>query len=376
MNCCVAHKMCFNLKKLLREVYVALVEEKEGLEENLRQLVKANEGMNESPAVYLYKLKNDYDNLKRENEDLHAKLKEKQEQEAREKESQKSETPQKSQEVLAKLEETEHVRKQIAEVEREKLELENQNQRAEAQKQQSLYATTTVPEQEAHEAVYISAQDARNFAQKIKKMQKELGDLGLKHHQLQVTQTLLTTELEEVRHKSQSNSTTSSTTNSGGGLGPVSVGASMGTTASAGFGLGSYSVGSIANQEDIEEYKGERELEEERARREEIQKIFHNLIDLLFSLHSQLKPAIVQQEQPENIVETIKKFLENLSLEQRIDQNIFSQRLPYCQEESDKKSAKRMLSHSVQKKPKPQKLTKRKTNHKKKEKKVKEGDEE
>jgi len=328
-------------KKQLREAYAIRVEEKEALEENLRQLMKANEVNESTPSIPLTKLKNDYEALKRENEELHVKLKEKQEQEVREKENFKNETPQKSPEVLAKLEENEKLKKQISEVEREKRELENQNQRAEEQRQQSIHKNTQLPDQESSESFFISAQDARTLAQKIKKMQQELGDLGLRHHQLQLRNHQLTTELEEERHKAQESNP-------------------------------------AAPQEDTEEAKIQKELEEERERKEEIQNKYNTLVDLLFSLQSQLKPAIVSQEQPEVIVETIKKFLEGLALEQRIDQNIFSQR--FAQEESDKKILKRGSvippPLTVQKKPKSGKLTKRKTNHRKKEKKTKEGDEE
>jgi len=98
-------------KKQLREAYVALVEEKEALDENLRQLMKANEGINESPPSFHVNKKNEYEALKRDNEDLHQKLKDKQEQEVREREILKNETTQKSPEVLAKLEENERLKK-------------------------------------------------------------------------------------------------------------------------------------------------------------------------------------------------------------------------------------------------------------------------
>jgi len=171
-------------------------------------------------------------------------------------------------------------------------------------------------------------------------MQKELGDLGLKHHQLQVTQHQLTTELEEERHKAQESNLT-------------------------------------VPQEETEETKVQSELEEERERKEEILKQYNQVVEYLFSLQSQLKSAIVYQEQPDILVETIKKAMEGIGLEQRIDQNISSQRL--AQEEIDKKTTKRVSPLTTQKKPKSvSKLTKRKTNHKKKEKenkKAKEGDE-
>eukprot|EP01124_Arcella_intermedia_P023903 TRINITY_DN3913_c0_g1_i2.p1 TRINITY_DN3913_c0_g1~~TRINITY_DN3913_c0_g1_i2.p1 ORF type:complete len:313 (-),score=82.52 TRINITY_DN3913_c0_g1_i2:49-987(-) len=121
---------------------------------------------------------------------------------------------------------------------------------------------------------YISSEHARIVALNIKRMQKESKDLGIQYNLLQRKQLDLNAEIEEAKKKNASN--------------------------------------------DEEEFTLQKELEQERERHKEFIHKFKNLEEIVLNLQNQFRP-LKEQGKADQIVPSLLKFLEDMSLEVRSD---------------------------------------------------------
>jgi len=238
-------------KKQLREVYVGQLDEKFELEAKLKEMKNSvDKKFGDSAPETLNKLRKDNENLRKEKEELEKLI------EAEQKKDHKNDNAD-SPLVIAQKEEIERLKMRIEVETQVRAQLEAihlQDQHPSTQKMS-----------EFDNCYFISAEDARLLANKIKQLQLGILDLEVKIEQ-------------KKNHKFEEDKEPS--------------------------------LLSLPSQEDIEEPK--KEVEEEKDRREQ----YNNLVESLFTLQFNVKNLIMSAEPSESIAESMRHFLDNMQLDQ------------------------------------------------------------